>query len=132
MNKTNHVLTGLRASVEKQKAEKLQRIDKLVKNVLVKYPKGFTVKDIVIDTNGTRGTANVIRRYMADLVEDGRVQIIGKDGKSVIYILSDFLTDKQEQEAKKNWLSRKRQLRRSLRRSAPVVSSRIPDALPVL
>lgn len=100
MNKTNHNLSGLHASAEKQKAEKLQRIDKLVKNVLVKYPKGFTVKDIVIDTNGTRGAANVIRRYMADLVEDGRVQIIGKDGKSVIYILSDFLTDKQEEEAK--------------------------------
>lgn len=100
MNKTNHVLTGLRTSAEKQKAERLQRIDKLAKNVLVNYPKGFTVKDIVIDTNGTRGAANVIRRYMADLVEDGRVQIIGKDGKSVIYILSDFLTDKQEEAAK--------------------------------
>ena len=100
MNKTNHNLSGLRASSEKQKEEKLARINKLAKNVLVNYPKGFTVKDIVIDTNGTRGTANVIRRYMADLVEDGRVQIIGKDGKSVIYILSDFLTDKQEQEAK--------------------------------
>lgn len=100
MNKTNHNLTGLHASAEKQKAERLQRIDKLAKNVLVKYPKGFTVKDIVIDTNGTRGAANVIRHYMADLVEDGRVQIIGKDGKSVIYILSDFLNDKQEEAAK--------------------------------
>lgn len=100
MNKTNHNLTGFHANAEKEKAEKLARIDKLAKNVLVNYPKGFTVKDIVIDTNGTRGTANVIRRYMADLVEEGRVQIIGKDGKSVIYILSDFLTDKQEQEAK--------------------------------
>lgn len=100
MNKTNHVLTGLRANAEKQKAERLQRIDKLAKDVLVNYPKGFTVKDIVIDTNGTIGTANIIRNYMADLVEDGRVQIIGKDGKSVIYILSDFLTDKQEEAAK--------------------------------
>jgi len=100
MNKTNHILTGLHANAEKLKAEKLQRIDKLAKNVLVNYPKGFTIKDIVIDTNGTRGAANVIRHYMADLVEDGRVQIIGKDGKSVIYILSDFLTDKQEQAAK--------------------------------
>lgn len=100
MNKTNHVLTGLRANAEKQKAERLERIDKLAKNVLVNYPKGFTVKDIVIDTNGTRGAANIIRHYMADLVEDGRVQIIGKDGKSVIYILSDFLTDKQEEAAK--------------------------------
>lgn len=100
MNKTNHVLTGLLANAEKKKAERLQRIDQIAKTVLVNYPKGFTVKDIVIDTNGTRGVANVIRRYMADLVEDGRVQIIGKDGKSVIYILSDFLTDKQEQEAK--------------------------------
>lgn len=100
MNKTKHVLTGLHANAEKQKAERLQRIDQIAKTVLVNYPKGFTVKDIVIDTNGTRGTANVIRHYMADLVEDGRVQIIGKDGKSVIYILSDFLTDKQEQEAK--------------------------------
>lgn len=100
MNKTNYNVEILRANGEKNKLKKLERIDKLAKNVLVKYPKGFTVKDIVIDTNGTRGTANVIRHYMADLVEDGRVQIIGKDGKSVIYILSDFLTGKQEQEAK--------------------------------
>lgn len=100
MNKTNHNIEALRANGEKNRLEKLARIDKLAKNVLVNYPKGFTIKDIVIDTNGTRGAANVIRRYLADLVEDGRVQIIGKDGKSVIYILSDFLTDKQEQEAK--------------------------------
>ena len=77
MNKTNNVLTGLRANAEKQKAERLERIDKLAKNVLVNFPKGFTVKDIAIDTNGTIGTANIIRHYMADLVEDGRVQIIG-------------------------------------------------------
>lgn len=100
MNKTNYNVEILHANGEKNRLKKLARIDKLVKNVLVKYPKGFTVKDIVIDTNGTRGTANVIRRYMEDLVEDGRVQIIGKDGKSVIYILSDFLTDKQEEAAK--------------------------------
>lgn len=100
MNKTNHNVEILRANGEKNRLKRLARIDNLVKNVLVKYPKGFTVKDIAIDTNGTRGEANVIRRYMADLVEDGRVQIIGKDGKSVIYILSDFLTDKQEEAAK--------------------------------
>ena len=96
MTKEEH----MRALNEPKIAQKKEKIENLVRTVLVNYPKGFTIKDIVIDTNGTRGAANVIRRYMADLVEDGRVQIIGKDGKSVIYILSDFLTDKQEEAAK--------------------------------
>lgn len=92
MNKTNHVLTGLRASAEKQKAERLQRIDTIAKTVLVNYPKGFTVKEAAYDTKLPPYT---IRQYLKTLVEDGRCLEIGKDGKSVIYILSDFLTDKQ-------------------------------------
>lgn len=97
MNKTNHNLTGLHASAEKQKAERLQRIDKIAKTVLIKYPKGFTVKEASYDTKLPPYT---VRQYLKTLVEEGRCQEIGKDGKSVIYILSDFLTDKQEQEAK--------------------------------
>lgn len=97
MNKTNHVLTGLRASAEKQKAERLQRIDTIAKTVLVNYPKGFTIKEIAYDT---KIHPNVVRQYLKTLVEEGRCLEIGKDGKSVIYILSDFLTDKQEEAAK--------------------------------
>ena len=97
MNKTNHVLTGLRASAEKQKAERLERIDKIAKAVLINYPKGFTVKEAAVDT---KLPAYTIRQYLKTLVEEGRCLEIGKDGKSVIYILSDFLTDKQEQAAK--------------------------------
>lgn len=97
MNKTNHVLTGLRASAEKQKAERLQRIDTIAKTVLVNYPKGFTVKEAAYDTKRPPYT---IRQYLKTLVEEGRCLEIGKDGKSVIYILSDFLNDKQEEAAK--------------------------------
>lgn len=97
MNKTNHVLTGLHANAEKQKAERLQKIDKIAKTVLVNYPKGFTVKEIAYDT---KIHPNVVRQYLKTLVEEGRCLEIGKDGKSVIYILSDFLNDKQEEAAK--------------------------------
>ena len=97
MNKTNHNLIGLHASAEKQKAERLERIDQIAKTVLVNYPKGFTVKEAAVDTKLPPYT---IRQYLKTLVEEGRCQEIGKDGKSVIYILSDFLTDKQEEAAK--------------------------------
>lgn len=97
MNKTNHNCTGLLANAEKQKAERLQKIDKIAKTVLVNYPKGFTVKEIAYDT---KTNPNVVRQYLKTLVEEGRCLEIGKDGKSVIYILSDFLTDKQEEAAK--------------------------------
>lgn len=97
MNKTNHVLTGLRASAEKQKAERLQRIDTIAKTVLVNHPKGFTIKEIAYDT---KIHPNVVRQYLKTLVEEGRCLEMGKDGKSVVYILSDFLNDKQEEAAK--------------------------------
>lgn len=97
MNKTNHVLTGLHANAEKQKAERLERIDTIAKTVLVNYPKGFTVKEAAYDT---KLPPHAIRQYLKTLVEEGRCQEIGKDGKSVIYILSDFLTDKQEEAVK--------------------------------
>lgn len=97
MNKTNHNLSGLRASAAKQKADRLLRVDGIAKTVLINYPKGFTVKDVAIDTGLIAYTA---RNYIETLVEEGRVQKIGKEGKSVIYILSDFLTDKQEEAAK--------------------------------
>ena len=87
----------LRALNELKVAQKNEKIEKLVKTVLVNYPKGFNIKEVAADSKFSGFTT---RRYIFDLVEDGRVQIIGKDGKSVIYILSDFLTDKQEQEAK--------------------------------
>ena len=97
MNKTNHVLTGLHANAEKLKAERLERIDTIAKTVLVNYPKGFTVKEAAYDT---KLPPHAIRQYLKTLAEEGRCQEIGKDGKSVIYILSDFLTDKQEEAAK--------------------------------
>lgn len=87
----------LRALNELKVAQKNEKIEKLVKTVLVNYPKGFNIKEVAADSKFSGFTT---RRYIFDLVEDGRVQIIGKDGKAVIYILSDFLTDKQEQEAK--------------------------------
>ena len=96
MNKTNHVLTGLRARAEKQKAERLQRIDTIAKTVLVNHPKGFTIKEIAYDT---KIHPNVVRQYLKTLVEEGRCLEIGKDGKSAVYILSDFLNDKQEEAA---------------------------------
>lgn len=87
----------LRALNELKVAQKNEKIEKLVKTVLVNYPKGFNIKEVAADSKFSGFTT---RRYIFDLVEDGRVQIIGKDGKSVIYILSDFLTDKQEEAAK--------------------------------
>ena len=98
MNKTNHNLIGLHASAEKQKAERLERIDKITKTVLVNYPKGFTVKEAAVDT---KLPPHTVRQYLKTLVDEGRCQEIGKDGKSVIYILSDFLTDKQEEAKEK-------------------------------
>lgn len=97
MNKTNHNCTGLLANAEKQKAERRSKIEKIEKNILVNYPKGFSVKEVAVDTKLPPYT---VRQYLKTLVEEGRCQEIGKDGKSMIYILSDYLTDKQEEAAK--------------------------------
>lgn len=97
MNKTNHNLETLRANGEKKRLEKMERIDKLAKNVLVNYPKGFTVKEVAIDT---KMLPNTVRRWVDELIKDGRVQKIGVEGKVFIFCLSDFLTDKQEEAAK--------------------------------
>ena len=97
MNMTNHNCSGLLANAERQKAERRAKIEKIEKYILVNYPKGFTVKEISVDT---KLPPYIVRQYMKTLVEDGHCQVIGKDGKSVIYILSDFLTDKQEEAAK--------------------------------
>lgn len=97
MNMTNHNCTGLLANAEKQKAERRAKIEKIEKNILANYPKGFSVKEVSVDTKLPPYT---VRQYLKTLVEEGRCQEIGKDGKSVIYILSDFLTDKQEEAAK--------------------------------
>ena len=97
MNKTNHNCTGLLANAEKQKAERRAKIEKIEKNILANYPKGFSVKEVSVDTKLPPYT---VRQYLKTLVEEGRCQEIGKDGKSMIYILSDFLTDKQEEAAK--------------------------------
>lgn len=97
MNKTNHNLEILRANGEKKRLEKMERIDKLAKNVLVNYPKGFTVKEVAIDT---KMLPNTVRLWVDELVKDGRVQKIGVEGKAFIFCLSDFLTDKQEEAAK--------------------------------
>jgi predicted transcriptional regulator len=95
MNKTRK--EQLRALNELKTAQKNEKIENLVKNVLANYPKGFIIKEVSVDSNLNGWTT---RKYIHDLVEEGRVKEIGKDGKSVIYILSDFLTDKQEQAAK--------------------------------
>jgi len=97
MNKTNHNLETLRANGEKKRLEKMERIDRLAKNVLVNYPKGFTVKEVAIDT---KMLPNTVRLWVDELVKDGRVQKIGVEGKAFIFCLSDFLTDKQEEASK--------------------------------
>jgi len=97
MNKTNHNLETLRANGEKKRLEKMERIDRLAKNVLVNYPKGFIIKEAAADSKLNGFTT---RKYVLNLVEEGRVKMIGKDGKNTLYILSDFLTDKQEEASK--------------------------------
>ena len=97
MNKTNYNLETLRANGEKKRLEKMEKIDKLAKNVLVNYPKGFTVKEVAVDT---KMLPNTVRLWVDELVKDGRVQKIGVEGKAFIFCLSDFLTDKQEEAAK--------------------------------
>lgn len=93
MTKEEH----LRALNEAKIAQKNEKIENLVKNVLVNYPKGFIIKEAAADSKLNGWTT---RHYVLTLVEEGRVKEIGKDGKAVIYILSDFLTDKQEEAAK--------------------------------
>ena len=97
MNMTNHNCTGLLANAERQKAERRAKIEKIEKNVMVNYPKGFTIKEISVDTKLPPYT---VRQYLKTLVEEGRCQEIGKEGKCIIYVLTDFLTDKQEETAK--------------------------------
>ena len=97
MNKTNHNLDTLHANGEKKRVEKMERIDKLAKGVLVNYPKGFTIKEVAVDT---KMLPNTLRLWVDELVKDGRVQKIGVEGKAFIFCLSDFLTDKQEEAAK--------------------------------
>ena len=87
----------VRALNERKTAQKIEKIENLVKNVLVNYPKGFIIKEAAADSKLNGFTT---RRYILELVDMGRVKEIGKDGKTVIYILSDFLNDKQEEAAK--------------------------------
>lgn len=87
----------VRALNERKTAQKNEKIENLVKNVLVNYPKGFIIKEAAADSKLNGFTT---RRYILELVDMGRVKEIGKDGKTVIYILSDFLNDKQEEAAK--------------------------------
>lgn len=62
------------------------------------YPKGFSIKEIAIDS---KVTIPAVRVYIKELCEEGMVVNTGKmEGKTVIYIHSDFLTDKQEEAAK--------------------------------
>ena len=95
MNTTNREL--LHALNEQRVAQKNEKIEKLVKTVLVNYPKGFIIKEVAADSKLNGFTT---RKYILELIEEGRVKIIGKDDKSILYILSDFLTDKQEEAAK--------------------------------
>lgn len=95
MNKTKE--EQLRALNERKTAQKNEKIEKLVKTVLVNYPKGFIIKEAAADSKLNGFTT---REYILNLVEEGRVKMIGKDGKNNLYILSDFLTDKQEEAAK--------------------------------
>lgn len=97
MNKTNHVLTGIEQYREQLKDERKVRIDKIAKTILPNYSKGFTVKDVAVDANINGSTAKM---YVYELYSEGRIQRIGKEGHSYIYILSDLLTDKQEEAAK--------------------------------
>ena len=87
----------LHALNELKTAQKKEKIENLVKTVLVNYPKGFIIKEVVADSKLNGFTT---RKYILNLVEEGRVKMIGKDGKNTLYILSDFLTDKQEETAK--------------------------------
>ena len=87
----------LRALNEQKSIQKKEKIENLVKTVLANYPKGFIIKEAAADSKLNGFTT---RRYILDLVEEGRVKMIGKDGKNTLYILSDFLTDKQEEAAK--------------------------------
>ena len=95
MNTTNH--EHLHALNELKVAQKNERIEKLVKTVLVNYPKGFIIKEAAADSKLNGFTT---RKYILKLIEEGRVKMIGKDGKNILYILSDFLNDKQEEAAK--------------------------------
>ena len=95
MNTTNY--EHLHAFNELRVAQKNEKIENLVKTVLVNYPKGFIIKEVAADSKINGFTA---RNYILNLMEEGRVKTIGKDGKNILYILSDFLTDKQEQAAK--------------------------------
>lgn len=87
----------LRAFNELRVAQKNEKIEKLVKTVLVNYPKGFIIKEVAADSKLNGFTT---RKYILELIKEGRVKMIGKDGKNILYILSDFLTDKQEEAAK--------------------------------
>lgn len=93
MTKEEH----LRELNELKTAQRIEKIENLVKTVLVNYPKGFIIKEAAADSKLNGFTT---RKYILELMDEGRVKMIGKDGKNILYILSDFLTDKQEQAAK--------------------------------
>lgn len=86
--------TDMTAANDKRRAmyeEALSKID----NYAHKCPAGFTIKEAAIDLNipGERA-----RKQILNLVEAGKIAFKGLDGKSYVYIHTDFVTDDKAEE----------------------------------
>lgn len=83
----------------KRHANKLEKKEKVLKKAL-DYPQGFSIKEVSIDAGLT---PECVRKYINEFLESGEIQDTGHmEGRTCIYIHSDFVTDKKEEEYKQN------------------------------
>lgn len=87
-------MRDLTAAQEKRRAMHEEALRK-AENYALKCPEGFTVKEAAIDLGipGERA-----RRHTLQLVELGKIAYKGLDGKSYVYIHTDFVTDDKASE----------------------------------
>lgn len=90
-------MKDLTAANAKRSANKADKKAQALK-VILTYDKGFTIKEVVIDSHMPSQT---VRNYINEFLESGEIQNTGiKDGKSIVYIHSNYVTDKKEEEYK--------------------------------
>jgi len=87
-------MRDLTAAQEKRRAMHEEALRK-AENYALKHPDGFTIKEAAIDLGipGERA-----RRHTLQLVELGKIAYKGLDGKSYVYIHTDFVTDDKASE----------------------------------
>lgn len=87
-------MKDLTAAMEKRRAMHEEALRK-AENYALKCPEGFTIKEAAVDL-GVSG--NRARRCTLQLVELGKIAYKGLDGKSYVYIHTDFVPDDKTEE----------------------------------